>query len=473
MSLRRVLPLLPLLAVAAWGQEDRVYELKFRPAPGRVAHYQLIVHGDGYLNKLPSSDKELNGRMHLMEQILPTEPGQEGTVQRLTFMDAKFRFGGWSLAFNLQGEHLTVRRGEDGLATELIDRPPAASVESGDIIGVIASLPWSVGFPPSGMARIGQTWRRRLDPAPPDVGQPIGPDTIYPRRLYTTNTLVDVVERNGRELAVVDTTLVIVSTEVGQYDVTIRGPATYWLDTGALCSFHGDLDIYVGIDFSGNLVEVVIKHGVLHFEERASEQITLDLPPSGPWELKLPAQPEDLMVWSYPIEPQWLKAEAGLTPPPRAKGYALNRKRLYERALRELPNPRTEEQEDEVLWRVVDYVNGRLFYLYRVDGEISDLQAWATQLEGVSLEPLEQVPGGHRLVIASHPGVHAGYFHSKAVDRPVVVVTDDPELWSQALQAADPAPGYEVASEEAAVETAPSRDREASPRDRVGGRRGL
>lgn len=468
MTLYRGLLTLALLATAAWAQDDRAYELKYRPEPGRAAHYQLIVHGNGYINKLPTSDKEFNGRMHLLEEILPSEDGAEGAVQRLTFMDAKFRFGAWSLTFNLQGEHLTVRRGEDALASELIHRPPTASVESGDIIGVIASLPWSVAFPRSGEARIGQTWTRRFDPAPPDVGQPIGPDTIFPRRLYTTNTLVDVVERDGRELAIIDTEMVIVAVEGTQYDVTIRGPATYWLDTGELHTFRGDLDIYVGIDFSGNLVEIIIKHAVLHFEERDPSEITVALPPNGPWEMKLPSQPEELTVWSYPVEAGWLRDAAGLTPPPNGKSYALNRKRLYERALRQLPDPRTEEQEDEALWSVVDYVNGRLFYVYRIEGETADLAQWASQQEGVSMEPLEGAPGGQRLLIHGHPELYAGYFYSRPVNRPLLVVTDDPELWDRAMQAASPAPGAEapeVPVAEPPVEPGPTAAE--SPRDRI------
>lgn len=455
MRLQCSLMLLTLMPLMAWAQDGTEYQLKFQPPEGRVAHYQLIVHGDAFVNKLPTSDKEFNGRMHLLEEILP--PGDApGVVQRLTFVDAEFKFGQWDFGFDQEGEHLTVRRGSDIIATELIDRPPAASVESGDIIGVVSSLAWSIGFPESGRVEIGETWTRRLDPAPPDVGQPIGPETIQPRKMYITNTLTDVIEKDGREMALIDAEMTILSTEGTRYEVTIKGPAQYWLDTGELHRFHGNLDIYVGIDISRNLVEIVIKHGILHFEERDPADIHLRLPPSGPWEMKFDTEPEDLSLWSYPIEPAWLEREAGIgTPPPEGKGYALNRKRLYERALREMDKPRTEEDEDAALWDVVEYVEDRLFYAYRIDAEMPAVREWARSLAGATVEPLENTPGGGRIVVSGRPDVRAAYFWSDKADRPLVVVTDDPELWELALQAADPAPDAPEPDQDAEAEMDP------------------
>lgn len=84
------------------------------------------------------------------------------------------------------------------------------------------------------------------------------------------------------------------------------------------------------------------------------------------------------------------------------------------------------------------------------------------------MEPLEGAPGGQRLLIHGHPGLYAGYFYSKPVNRPLLVVTDDPELWDRAMQAASPAPGAEapeVPVAEPPVEPGPTAAE--SPRDRI------
>lgn len=430
-----------LLQPTAGGPAETTCLLRFAPPAGRQAEYQGVFHGTVKISKLPG-EWELNGRMRLGEEIPEVDPSGI-SLQRFTFRDAAFRFGGMTIGFNLKGESLIVRRGPDQVATELVRRPPAASVESGDVLGVVASLPWSVVFPARRPLRVGESWSTRLDPAPPDIGQPIGPETYRPRLLTTENTLAEIREREGRRLAVLNTTMVIREKFESRNYVKLAGEAGYWLDTGELAYFDAGLDLFVAVDVSGHEVTIRLFDATVYFEEREPSEITLELPPRGPSRLTIASgSAPPLYLRSYPIDPRALAA-AGLTVPDGAKPYVLDARKLHEIEERKLSAMATSEERAAARERVDDYIAGTTLYAYRSEQSVEQLASWLAGLPGVTVEPVPSGgarPAAVRVSLPGSSGLAACVIHHKATDRRYLIISDSEAIINQAIALAGPPP---------------------------------
>ncbi len=434
-SAATVLTLLAVTLTAQPAPDEPTYVLRYAPEAGRTAHYQGIFHGTAWVSKLPGI-WELNGRMHLKEEV-PDVSEELGALQRLTFVDASFRFSGLTVPYHGQGTALTVRRGADGVCTELVSRPPAASVESGDVLGVIASMPWSLVFPKrQAPVRVGETWARRFAPAPPDIGPPVGPETHRPRKLIVENTLRRVDRVDGRDLAVIAFDMLIRETLDPTNTVTLRGEAAYWLDNGEMLWFDADFSIQVTVNVSDHIVKLEIRDAWMYWEERDAEDVTLGLPLRGPTHVRLEAKDvEPLALGSFPIEPEWL-APYGLTPPPESKPYVLE---LPRTAAASGDDP---AGEDDAAARRSPRATrqgpaGHVFYAYRSTANMAVLREWAAATPGATVEDLPASPVCRvRLPGARVPDVLI--FHHPATDRRYVVVTDDPALAERAIALSGP-----------------------------------